>query len=202
MPAGSVVSVVDRAGTVVLRHPDGDGWVGRNVRGTPLAALSEVRSATLIGGPGLDSVPRIHAVAPLVRDGETGGWLRVSIPRRAAYTPLMRQAAVNLGVLLLLVCLVAAAWVGLERHIVLPLSELGVVAHQVAAGERGLRATPRRDDEIGTLARDFNQMLDGLLSSQKALSQAERRWVMALETAGLGGVLLASLEGHARFPGA
>ena len=186
MPAGSVVSVVDRAGTVVLRHPDGDGWVGRSVHGTPLAGLTEVRAATLIEGPGLDGVPRIHAVVPLMRDGETGGWLRVSIPRQAAYTPLMHQAAVNLGVLLLLVCMVVVTWVSLERHVVLPLRELGIVAHQVAAGERGLRATPRRDDEIGTLAHDFNQMLDGLLSSQKALSQSERRWVMALETAGLG----------------
>ncbi|WP_440940191.1 ATP-binding protein [Immundisolibacter sp.] len=186
MPAGAIISVVDHAGNVVLRYPDKEGWIGRSINGTPLAMLTELRGAALLEGEGLDGVQRIHAVVPLVHDRETSGWLRVSIPKRAAYMPLVHQALSTSAGLLLLIVMVAAAWVGLERHVVTPLRDLGVVAHQVAAGERGLRATPRRDDEIGVLSKDFNQMLDNLLSSQKALSLAERRWVMALETAGLG----------------
>jgi PAS domain S-box-containing protein len=80
----------------------------------------------------------------------------------------------------------AGAWRGLAGHVLLPLRELNAVVQQIASGERGIRAQPRHRDEIGALADGFNRMLDGLVSSQRALADSERRWVLALDGAGLG----------------
>ena len=186
LPAGSRISLIDGAGVVRLRRPDTDHWVGRTLRDTPLAGVADSRAAQTFDGPGLDGTQRIHAVVPVVWSGDPGARLHVSIPIDSAYAPLDRLLAASLGGFVLLVLLVAAAWQGLNRHILRPLRELGSVVHQIADGERGLRAKPGREDEIGGLASDFNRMLDGLVASQKALVESERRWVLALEGAGLG----------------
>lgn len=186
LPEGSRISLIDGAGVVRLRRPDTDHWVGRTLRNTPLARVADIGVAEAFDGPGLDGAQRIHVVVPVVWSGDAGARLHVSIPIDSAYAPLDRLLAASLGGFVLLVLLVAAAWQGLNRHILLPLRELGSVVHQIADGERGLRAKPRREDEIGGLASDFNRMLDGLVASQKALIESERRWVLALEGAGLG----------------
>ena len=186
LPPGSVVSLIDGRGIVMLSHPDPGNWIGRKLQGTPLADILNVRSETVFEAPGLDGAPHIQAVVPLVWDGEPAAWLHVSIPVGAAYAPLERLLAANLGTFLLLLLLIAAAWLGLDRRVLSPLRELDGVVRQIADGERSLRAMPRRDDEIGSLATGFNRMLDGLVASQRALVESERRWVLALEGAGLG----------------
>ena len=186
LPEGSRISLIDGAGVVRLRRPDTDHWVGRTLRDTPLARVADIGAAEAFDGPDLDGTQRIHVVVPVVWSGDAGARLHVSIPVDSAYAPLDRLLAASVGSFVLLVLLVAAAWQGLNRHILSPLRELGGVVHQIADGERSLRAKPRREDEIGGLATDFNRMLDGLVSSQKALVESERRWVLALEGAGLG----------------
>jgi PAS domain S-box-containing protein len=186
LPAGSVVSVIDRNGTVMLSRPDPGNWIGRSVVGTPLAGIVGTRAKSVFEGLGIDGTTHVQAVVPLAWGAQPTAWLHVSIPVGAAYAPLQRLLAVNVGTLALLLVLVGVAWRALSRHVLTPLHELGGVAQQIAAGERGLRATPRRDDEIGALAGGFNRMLDNLVMSQRALAQSERRWLVALEGAGLG----------------
>lgn len=186
LPSGSIVSVIDRTGTVMLSRPDPGNWIGRPVQGTPFAGIVGVRTNTVFEGPGLDGKGHVQAVVPLSWGAEPAAWLHVSIPGGSAYAPLQRLVAVNIVTLALLLVLVAVAWRALNRNILNPLQELGTVAQQIAAGERGLRVNPRHDDEIGTLASGFNHMLDHLVMSQRALADSERRWLLALEGAGLG----------------
>ncbi len=186
LPAGSVVSLIDRTGRVMLSQPDPGNWIGRPLAGDALARIQAVRSDSVFEAPGPGGGHYIQAVAPLAWDAEPAAWLQVAIPVGAAYAPLHKLLAANVVTLALVLLLVGAAWLGLNRHVLVPLRELGGVVQQIAAGERGLRATPRRDDEIGRLAWGFNHMLDGLVTSQKALVESERRWVLALEGAGLG----------------
>lgn len=56
----------------------------------------------------------------------------------------------------------------LARQIIHPLSELAVVASQMAAGNLSLRVAPRSGDEVGRLAGAFNEMATGL---------QEREWL-------------------------
>lgn len=65
-----------------------------------------------------------------------------------------------LGLVAALIGLLGSAW--LARSITAPIAELVRATEKVAAGNLDVRLDVRRDDEIGHLARTFNQMTAGL----------------------------------------
>jgi len=58
------------------------------------------------------------------------------------------------------------------------------VAEGNRLGKRGLRADLQRQDEIGMLGRDFNQMLDALTEQEKDLRDREENLAVTLNSIG------------------
>ena len=56
-----------------------------------------------------------------------------------------------------------------------PLIKIAAVAQEVARGNLGARAPVKTKDEIGNLAKTFNQMLDGIHQSNEKLSESNRK---------------------------
>ncbi|HEY3352460.1 MAG TPA: ATP-binding protein [Polyangia bacterium] len=117
-------------------------------------------------------VDRFHAV---VHDGVVYGTiaLRVStapvVARTRAY--LWGIAAVALGVLALSLLMSLA----LQRLISRPILGLAAVAEEIAdQGDYSVRARAGGDDEIGTLSRAFNQMLEEIARRQRQAEEAIR----------------------------
>jgi hypothetical protein len=114
LPSGTALMVLDRQGTVVVRYPDPERWMGQSL---PEEAL--VRGIMTHPGEGtaevagLDAIPRLYAFTPLwgspARDGLT---LSLGIPTTVAFSDVYHRLVrhlVGLGGVALLA--MAAAYV-------------------------------------------------------------------------------------------
>src|SRR3989442_798613 len=112
LPQGSTLLVIDRAGVVLARHPQGDEWVGKQVSDAPLArAILTRRGEGTAAGVGLDGVPRLYGLTRLSATPDAGEvYLAVGIPRSVALAGSNRALVRNLVLLGLVVvgALVAA----------------------------------------------------------------------------------------------
>src|SRR3989338_8057413 len=86
LPPGSVLSVIDRRGTVLARYPDPEFWVGENIADTPLAQeILMHQQAAVTEARGMDAVPRLYAYTPLAPTLTQGVYAYIGIPSAVAY---------------------------------------------------------------------------------------------------------------------
>jgi len=112
----------------------------------------------------------------------TGWILGGNYPLEEAYAPIYTArryvlAGMAIGTALML----AAVWL-LMRRLTAPLSTMAAQVQEIG---RNPAARPRLEvvsaDEIGTLAREFNQMLDELDRQQRDLARSEERLALAVK---------------------
>jgi signal transduction histidine kinase len=86
------------------------------------------------------------------------------------------STAVTLGLIGMgLVALVALGmWLGLRRSVLRPVERVAAATRAVADGDLTVHVPADREDEIGTLARSFNDMTDALLRSREDLDTRTR----------------------------
>ncbi len=155
LPAGSVMSIVNEKGVVIVRSTDGPNWLGRDLGKSPMVMrhLAAKEISEIAVWP--DGVERItgSATAHIVP------WqVSVGLPMDVAFAAV--AARLGWGALFIIGTLVTAfaiAWM-LSGRIVRPLRQLGKDASTLAAGELSHRSAVRTHDEVGALADNFNQM--------------------------------------------
>ncbi|MBE0501768.1 MAG: HAMP domain-containing histidine kinase [Desulfuromonadales bacterium] len=91
----------------------------------------------------------------------------------------MRVQFLKIGVFALLGATLLAAFVA--RRISRPLAELAVGARAIGQGELATRSAIERNDEIGALARAFNEMAESLCLSRAALTEKNSALYLANE---------------------
>jgi signal transduction histidine kinase len=142
--------------------PWGRRFVFENVPGAPV--------------PGPQQLPARQVLSTILPIGPPDaplGWVEMSSPlslSKQAIGP-MRNAIFLSGVGALAVAVIAGFLIG--RTITDPLQSLAGTARLMAGGDLSARASPKRKDEIGDLARQFNGMAESLESSFRDL-RAER----------------------------
>lgn len=181
------IFVVDAAGTL-LAHPEPSLVLSqRSVADHPAVAQARRAMAGKVprvplmaaDGPGLQGDSAITTAAPLV----SADWLVfVEEPRVLA----MRPAAATIERSLLLLaaggCLAVLVSVASARRMAAPIAQLRRATERLASGDLGVRLDVRRDDEIGGLARDFNDMSAQLQHSYAVLEQrVDERTAQLLE---------------------
>jgi diguanylate cyclase (GGDEF)-like protein/PAS domain S-box-containing protein len=122
---------------------------------TPDDRLYQVRSPVTYNGRG---VGRIYVGLSLDR-------LNAEIGRSRATIALLSLFIFVIGILVVF---------GLSTVITEPLSRIVSAAQLIAAGDLGTRAPVRFDDEVGRLARSFNEMVDKLGTAQRELAELNR----------------------------
>ena len=182
--------VVDRAGRVAA-------CADRTGRGCPPGAPSEFRTAEApldIIYQLVNKVP-LEATAPIVRDGELAGAVRVSYLADSIVAEARRLAAGAAAV--------AGAWIGLGmlfglvlvRHITKPLTEVVRAADALSAGDR-IEVKVKTDPELRDLVAAFNRMSARVRESQdemeKLIASLNQRVALATEE-GLRAERLATL---------
>jgi signal transduction histidine kinase len=180
LPPGSMLTVIDRKGTILSRYPDDDKWVGK-LMPEPLvlnAILTQQGNGT-IDASGADGIARLFSFAPFGGAAQNAdAYVSVGIPAAVAFAGVNRILARNLAMLGLVAGLaLAAAWVGGNLFILRQIQALVGATKRVAAGELGVRTgLPRRQGELGQLAGAFDQMAESLdLAHEQRLQEEELR---------------------------
>src|SRR5262249_55334204 len=160
---GDALLLIDRAGTVLARHPEGERWTGhRLLDGGTLRAVVERRDGAA-EMKGVDGVERIYRFVPVGSAQSPVAFVAVGVSRSTALAAANRifQRGM-LGLLVVLMLALGAAWVVGDAFIARPLARVSDATRRLAAGDLGARVGPRyASGEIGRLARAF----DGLARS-------------------------------------
>jgi signal transduction histidine kinase len=187
LPPGTMLTVIDRNGTILSRYPDDGEWVGQ-LMPEPLvlnAILTQKGDGTT-DAPGTDGIPRLFSFAPFGGAAQSAdAYVSVGIPATVAFAGVNRILARNLAMLGLVAGLaLAAAWVGGNLFIVRQIKTLVEATKRVAAGELGVRTgLPQGQGELSQLAGAFDQMAESLerAHEQRLLEEELRRKNYQLE---------------------
>ncbi len=183
LPGGSVIMVLDQHGVVLARSPDYAAWVGRD-----LSHLAWVRNAGQrpYGAGELDAGDGVGHLAAYTQATSVRWLVFVGMPTEivlgAGRVALLRNVwvgALALGVAVLL------AWL-LAGRITAPLRQLALDAAALGAGDLSRRTPAGTADEVGLLARVFNQMAESVehhVSREQAARQQMQDLVRRLQVA-------------------
>ena len=166
LPPGTMLTVIDRNGTILSRYPNEGEWVGKLMpEPLVLTAILAQRGNGTIDAPGTDGIPRLFSFAPFggaVRSADA--YVSVGIPAAVAFAGVNQILARNIAALGLVAGLaLAAAWVGGNLFIVRQIRALVGATKRVAAGELGVRTgLPQGQGELSQLASAFDQMAESL----------------------------------------
>lgn len=172
IPAGSTLAVIDRRGTILTRYPDAEKWMGKPVGESPLLqGVLAHRGKGTAELEGLDGVTRLYAFAPLHDYLSGNAYVTVGIPKTAALAGAERVFARNMLLLLLVAALaLAAAWVGSDIFVLRRVRALATAAQRLARGDLSARTgLPHGNEELGQLARSFDDMASALQRVNRAL---------------------------------
>ena len=195
-PVRALAHAVDAHLSLVT--PDG-APVADSDRDDPRSAGSqrnapEVRTASRHGVGSAVRAGRLWVARSIERDGRRLGYARASIPMarvdRVVVALRWQAARAAGGAVLIALVLAALISVGIVR----PVRRLADDARRIGGGDLGHRATVRGDDEIGALARAFNDMTASLEGMVRRLDGRNRDMRMVLDTMGQG-LLMADRHG-------
>ena len=168
LPQGSRVAVADRSGTLLMRYPNPEQWVGRRLSDSGLVT-PRIVSGELEGtgeGVGAEGVPRIYGFTALGMAAAPGDdvFVSVAVPSAVAYDGANRRLAENLiglGVVVLLALL--AAWFGSSLFLLRRVRALVALTRRLASGDLAARSGLEHDgSELGELGRAFDDMAGSL----------------------------------------
>ena len=174
-PAGAVLVVTDRNGTVLARVPDTGDGIGKELpEAKVLEELSEQRDGGLFEAPDAQGVDRLWAHAPLIAGQDLHATM--GTPKDSAFADIDRRLARNLaGLALVTILAVIAATLG-GQFILRRVDALVAGTRKLAAGELATRVPERGcKSELDLLAPAFNSMAATLQERERALRAAEER---------------------------
>lgn len=177
LPEGSVVVVLDAAGTVLARYPEPERWVGTSAAGTPLFQVVEPGGGEgTFEAAGLDGRARLYAYAPLGVARRGNPVVVVGIPTEVAFDQANMIARRDLtGLALVALVALLAAWCGGEFFLLRRLRTLLEATKRLAAGDFTARCGLHRPDELGELGRAFDALADALERQQAERESSERQ---------------------------
>ncbi|HET8563674.1 MAG TPA: sensor histidine kinase [Candidatus Binatia bacterium] len=165
---GASFTLVDSKGTVLIRYPESDGWIGKAISpGSPIAeGTTEV--------VGADGMPRLFAFSEAKnRMGGQTMYTGIDIPAALAFAEADRilvRDLITLGILSVLA--LTAAWLGADLFVIRRIRELVTATKEIAAGNLASRTRlPYGKSELGQLARTFDDLAEAL-ENREAEAQA------------------------------
>jgi signal transduction histidine kinase len=166
LPPGSMLTVIDRNGTILSRYPDDGKWVGKLMpESLVLKAIAAQQGNGTTEVSGMDGIPRLFSFAPFGGAAQSAdAYVSVGIPAAIAFAGANQILARNIAALGLVAGLaLAAAWAVGNLFIVRQIRTLVEATKRVAAGELGVRTgLPHGQGELNQLASAFDQMAESL----------------------------------------
>jgi HAMP domain-containing protein len=185
LPPGSVLTVVDRNGTVLARTLEPDKWVGQTVKQAPIvnAILTQQNQGSL-ETTGIDGIKRLYAFAPLGTQTTGSVFVFIGIPTSVAYAQadwILIRNLIALGMASLLAFIVA--WVGGNLFLLRRINVLLHTAKRLEDGDLSARTgIIYGPGELSKLAHAFDQMAESLEQRIAEREQAEQQLHDTLES--------------------
>jgi PAS domain S-box-containing protein len=190
--------ITDRDGTILLRLPDPEHWVGKAM-GVSYLPMLDASGEGVAQIAGIDGDPRIIAYSPL-KVPPHNLYIAVALSKTSTLAPIDRST--ERGVVLILAGLVLAliaAVVGGSLFIRRPIAILVDAAQKWQEGHVGVRANlSDKYSEIGRLGRAFDEMAGRIEERERELERAKERAVRR-EKSFSDALINSSLEGIAAW---
>ncbi len=190
---GSVFLMLDLKGTVLSRYPDLEKAVGKPFQDPSILKAIQAKQDEIKGqATGVDGIERLYAFTALRSGGEVASFIGIGIPVKAAFAEANRNLLNNLVLIgLVIVFVLAATWFGSNLFVLRQVNTLVSATKRLGSGDLSARsALPYGQNELGQLARSFDEMADSLEKSaakrqqdEKALRENEARKGAILESA-------------------
>lgn len=174
LPEGSTLTLVNSRGTILAHYPGPSRVMGNPVSPTMRETLVEQKEG-ITEATGEDGVPYLYAFTTLCcLPGSEDIYVRVGIPRSAAFAEVNRLAIRNLVVLGLVTLLVLGiAWMGSEAFVLRQVNFLLQATERLTAGDLSTRVgLSCEGGELRQLACAFDQMAEALEKREQAYQQA------------------------------
>ena len=156
--------LIDRNGVVVLRHPDSDQYVGRNVVGSELFRAAASQREGWFEGPGLGGTQRIFAFTPVGKSSDPDLYAFAGLDTAYVYAGVNRMLRLSLmGLTVIGLAALVSAWISAELMIVRRTQQVVDAALRMRAGDFSARVGLLGDSsEMGQLAQTFDSMAAAL----------------------------------------
>jgi signal transduction histidine kinase len=175
LPEGAAVTVMDRAGNVVARHPEPAQWVGKNLASEPFAQKTLERQKGVFESGGPDGSEHLYAVTTVNDDLQRPMlFIQVSVPQKL----LFAQADAEFGGSLIGMVVIAVVMLGFarwfsKRAFLQPVGAMLEATDRLTRGELSARTgISAGRSELQILARRFDAMAETLGNRQRDLEQA------------------------------
>ena len=184
LPEGSTLTVIDHRGTILVRHPDPERWIGKAYPDAPIvqAVLSEGKG--VVRAVGLDGVPRLFGFVPIEGPTDRPISIAVGVPAASVFAEhktLVGRTLISifgLGTLVLL-----GAWLVVGRLIIRPVDALVTAAGRIRSGDYSARTGMGSiSGELGAVASAFDAMAAGLQQREAERERDARQILRQLET--------------------
>lgn len=175
LPQGSTLTVIDRKGTVLARHPERGKWVGQAAPEATLiqglAGNIDEDTAQVVGE---DNVSRLYAFTTL-RAAGGAAFVSVGIPTEIALAASNRVWRVTMAGLALAAALVLAmAWFGADLLILRLVNLVLGATERLSQGDLTVRTgLPHGPGELNLLGYAFDQMAGTLQQREEERTAAE-----------------------------
>lgn len=177
LPKGADFTIADRRGTIVVRYPQMGKWVGRPYQELPEGRTILERRSGVAELRDADGTMRQYVFSPLT-EAEAGMEAEVSVgvPSSVAFARVNEVRVRNALVLAAAAVLtLIAAYIASDTLILRRVRRLVEATRRVSSGDLDVRPhVDRSRDELGRLARSFDEMTRSLQDSQQRLLDAER----------------------------
>ena len=177
LPAGGAVTVIDRNGNVLARHPESAEWVGKSLCGIPFVQRILRQKQGVFEMAGADGVARLHAVTA-IKDGQSPAlFVSVGIPLNVSFAHANQALVRNFVVLgLVAVLILVGARFYAQRFFLRPINALLAAANRLAEGDLSAR-TGRIPGavELIQLGGAFDAMAERLQNRQGEIERAQEQ---------------------------
>ena len=173
-PANMTLTVTDRHGTIVSRHPDAERWLGRTLPEDDIARLVAA-TGKVTTEQEEDGQAHLVGFAAVTRPANTGLSVRVSVAKSEALRAVNRAMYEGLIALGLVAGLImAGAKAASDRLILRPVGELMKATHRLDQGDLSARAASSTTvPELSELGKAFDHMAATLEEQEAARVRAE-----------------------------
>ncbi len=198
-PAQIDLLTLDRNGTILDRHPQPEGWVGKTLPEAPLIQIILTQGQGITESIGIDGVNRLYAFVPADNLNETGLYVCAGIPTDAVFAEANATLLRNLLALgpIAALALTTASFFANAR-IVRHVKGLVSATKRLRRGDLSARSqVVSQTAELDELALAFNDMVATLeqREAQRRLAEdslREQREILQVTLSSIGDAVIAT----------